>query len=510
VCKILIVEDTPDVRITLKGALVDEGYTVRAVSNEGQAMDAVLEESYDFACVDVKLHGNDEEDESGSSLALALSALDPRIRVILLTRYPRTKQIVRAVQYLGVIGFVNKRTQDWVADTVQILAKAREARETQIGEEAAIHDGRDSHFESRMDTREEATSLSLFLAPSRPLKVRARGGHVCSSYSSGILDMDLDSYVRQTELAQADPVNRHLQMRNIGRDLWRDIFTEHPKMERAFVEARAKSRTLSLHFESSRDLLRLPLEFMRSDEPDEYLILEHPFSRFLSGAAPNLETISPRMLVRTRELHVLIIASNTEPPIPEVDAEAQRIYRYFKSQKRFPIRPTLVTTDEATYERVRKEMRSGEYDIIHYAGHGFHRDDSPEKSGLFFWADENRNRAGGLRYMRASELKFLLGRSKTRLIYLSSCYGTAAAGATALLDNDFLGLADAAAQAGVPTVLGFRWPVSDNGACDMALAFYRSLLEQGNPEVALWHARCELAVDREDTTWMSPILIHQN
>jgi hypothetical protein len=44
----------------------------------------------------------------------------------------------------------------------------------------------------------------------------------------------------------------------------------------------------------------------------------------------------------------------------------------------------------------------------------------------------------------------------------------------------------------------------------MALAFYRSLLEQGSPEIALWSARCELAaLDKDDLTWLSPILIHQ-
>jgi CHAT domain-containing protein len=111
--------------------------------------------------------------------------------------------------------------------------------------------------------------------------------------------------------------------------------------------------------------------------------------------------------------------------------------------------------------------------------------------------------------MKAAELKILLDRSEARFVYLSSCYGTAMGNERALLDDDFLGLADAVAQAGVPSVLGFRWPVSDAGAPKLALAFYRSLLEQGSPEIALWSARCELAVNRNDTTWLSPILIHQ-
>jgi CHAT domain-containing protein len=78
------------------------------------------------------------------------------------------------------------------------------------------------------------------------------------------------------------------------------------------------------------------------------------------------------------------------------------------------------------------------------------------------------------------------------------------------MDDDFLGIADAVVQAGVPSTLGFRWPVSDVGAPKLAKAFYGSLLRQGSPEIALWKARRELAgLGRDDPTWLSPILIHQ-
>lgn len=112
--------------------------------------------------------------------------------------------------------------------------------------------------------------------------------------------------------------------------------------------------------------------------------------------------------------------------------------------------------------------------------------------------------------MRATELKLLLERSEARLVYMSNCYGATTGSQTDLLDDDFLGLADAAMQAGVPSVIGFLWPVSDVGAPKLTLAFYRSLLEQGSPEIALWHARRELArPNKDDPTWLSPILIHQ-
>jgi CHAT domain-containing protein len=73
-----------------------------------------------------------------------------------------------------------------------------------------------------------------------------------------------------------------------------------------------------------------------------------------------------------------------------------------------------------------------------------------------------------------------------------------------------LGLADGLVHAGVPGVLGFRWLVLDEGARALALAFYGSLARQGQVDTALLEARCEVAArDRDDITWLSPILIVQ-
>ncbi len=111
--------------------------------------------------------------------------------------------------------------------------------------------------------------------------------------------------------------------------------------------------------------------------------------------------------------------------------------------------------------------------------------------------------------LKASELKLLLQASEVGLLHLTCCEGTREGEAAHLLDDDFLGITDAAIQAGVPSVLGFRWPVSVDGARKLSIEFYRSLLKQGSPELALLESRRELAVDRDDLTWASPILVVQ-
>jgi CheY-like chemotaxis protein len=492
--RILVVDDTPDFRHVLEGVLSDEGHIVQDAANEGEALDAVFQESFDFACIDVRLHGEGEDDESGLSLVMALRAIDPKIRVILLTRYVRAKQIVRAIRYLGVVDFVDKSTQNWDRRLLDILAETEENQK--------------DPKQIRMKTMGDTTTLSLSLAPKRPLMIRARGTHVCSRDTSKTLGINLDRYARKTKLARQSLKDLRFQVSEIGHELWREIFTDHPEAVRTYLEARAKSQSLSLLFESPREFLQLPLEFTRSDEPDEYLILQHPLSRFVCGATPKREALSPQMLARTSQLRILLIASNTEPSIDGVDIETQKLHDYLHSQDRIPAEVTFLPTERATYDRVRTELKGVNYDIIHYAGHGYHKSDSPEASSLYFWSEENKQ--GDILPMKAAELEMLLARSEVRLVYLSSCYGAATGGKATLLDDDFLGLADAVAQAGVPSVLGFRWPVSDEGACEMALAFYRSLLDQGKPEIALWSARREIAApDRNDTTWMSPILIHQ-
>ena len=99
-----------------------------------------------------------------------------------------------------------------------------------------------------------------------------------------------------------------------------------------------------------------------------------------------------------------------------------------------------------------------------------------------------------------------------KLAYLSCCLGSITGEAHQLYNDDFLGMAEALATAKVPTVLGFRWPVSDDGAIAMAMTFYNTFMEDFDPQRALWLARRSVTRGpnkRDDPTWASPILIHQ-
>lgn len=485
--RILIADDASVVRDTLKGLLEDAGHTVETAANEGEALNAVVNTRFDFALIDVRLHGDDEKDESGLSLTMAIRRLNPQIRIIVMTGFKASPaQIVRAIRYHGAVNFIEK-SPDNFNQLPEIIAKTKQ----------------EPSFETQR--------LALSFVIGQPIAFRAHGACVYSARSWKVLRLNVERYARLADIAWKDRTNFRFHVKKIGEDLWREIFTENQEIINAFNQVKGKEQSLSLLFEAPQDFLRLPLEFMHSDQPDEYMILQYPFARFIYNAMPKREAISPHLLALKNKLRVLIIASNTASDelltINGVDTETAQLKDYLAPQKGF-IDVKLIPTEQATYNRVETELKNCSYDIVHYSGHGLYNIESPEESSIFFWAEENME--GGLVQMKATKLQDLLKDSNVRMVYLSCCCGSTTAENIKLLDDDFLGLADAIAQAGVPSVLGFRWPVADQGACEMALAFYRSLLESGSPKIALWHARRELAaIDRNDPTWLSPILVHQ-
>ena len=76
-CNVLVVDDDKDVRDTLVGVLGDDGYVVYAAENESKTLQMLTQEQFDYAIVDLRLHGNHEDDESGISLAMTIRFLSP-------------------------------------------------------------------------------------------------------------------------------------------------------------------------------------------------------------------------------------------------------------------------------------------------------------------------------------------------------------------------------------------------------------------------------------------------
>jgi CHAT domain-containing protein len=259
------------------------------------------------------------------------------------------------------------------------------------------------------------------------------------------------------------------------------------------------------------DFLRLPLEFL--SDGSEFLALKHPIRRLFSGVYTSRPSFSSDELRKFQggknKLKILLVASNTGG-IPGVDREISsldRVLRELLASQGIASEITTIFSDQSCIERIRDELAQGKYNIFHYAGHGSFNQ-KPENSSLFFWEDESCS--GKPVPMTANELGILSRDTTLQFIYLSCCTSAQTADATVHLDDNFMGITDALIKAGIPSVLGFRWPVSDIGALSLAKEFYKSFCLRGELDTALLDARQKVAkIDRTDSAWLSPVLVVQ-
>jgi CHAT domain-containing protein/ActR/RegA family two-component response regulator len=491
---ILIVEDNPDWTSTLKGFLVDAGYNeseITIAANEGEALSAIVQRPYVLAIVDVRLHGK-EDDDSGISLALAIRKLSPCTKVIMQTGYKaQPSKVVRAIRYCGVADFIEKSQlgSDGDVDLALLVQRVLDKPE--------------------FEDQPEAGCLAIWLEHGHPLVFHARGEYVCINRTAQPLDLDLDKYRKQAHIAYTITglEDRRTEVKDIGERIYKAIFG-HPETLAVYTKAKVTNALMCLSFETCREMLGLPLEFLFDHDSGDYVVLDRPVYRFIAGVAPKHRALAPRVLADLPgKLRILLVASNTLPPIKGVDMEVAELAKSLRAHSDL-VEIQLISTEEATHDRVKEEIGKWNPHVLHYAGHGYYDPQSPEESCLFFWPQENKD--GMVITMKSQELKTLLEDSDIRLVYLSCCSGATTGEKAGLLHDDFLGLADAVVHGGVPTVLGYRWPVKDRWAPKLACAFYKSLLQQGHPAVALWQARRELAgMDKNNMTWLSPIMVHQ-
>jgi hypothetical protein len=345
---------------------------------------------------------------------------------------------------------------------------------------------------------------------------RVGGSLSYEAESDRILDLGLvDRLDRRTIDALRLPDWR-FQIKEIGQELFDKLVLNRPEIEKGYQRAvgHVEQAALSLALHTPRDFLRLPFEALHSED-EQYLCLKYPMRRVVSGCFFNKKPLSVAFLDRLRSKgkrpRALVVASNTwrksekEEGIPGVEVEVEEISALLQEHD-FDV--CVLSTDEATEERVRDELANGGYLLFHYAGHGSYSPDSPEKGALYFW--KGAKGKSRVEELTASQLEILVRNTLLRFVYLSCCWGAHTAHPVNLLDDDFLGVMDGLAMGGVPAILGFRWPVSDRGAQLLAQSFYSTWLDDKKRlDGALLRARRTVAdrYGRDERAWFSPILV---
>jgi hypothetical protein len=178
---------------------------------------------------------------------------------------------------------------------------------------------------------------------------------------------------------------------------------------------------------------------------------------------------------RKREIGInLLLIVDPLGDLPDAQREGDRIGQL--AAARADITVKRLVNSQATVQAVQDELRNGEYDVMHYAGHASFSERSPADSGL--------RCANGV--LRAGELEGLP--NLPSLIFFNACEsarvrkdsfgvipevrrGMASSGVV----NSF-SVAEGILRGGVANFLGTYWPVGDAAAKHFSEQFYSSLL----------------------------------
>jgi len=489
---VVIVEDVLLYAESLKPHLKGIGFReerINTVRTAADALEIVTKTRPLLVLVDVQLAGL----KNGYALCEELGRLPFRneMAVIVLTRVGTHPEALRA----GADAFVPKYD-------LQILLAEIEKRLAGV------------HRPGFPEPTRESLTVSSF-----PTHIDAEATGVESSHASNPTDA---LNLLLLKYAQFDGTILGRDWRTLAENAGRDVFFEKifaGAIGEKYREVLGRANPLHLGFVGDEKLLEVPLEFTydpRGREGGEYLVLRHPLSRRLRAIA-GTQGISPKFLNerlrRGQPLRILLIASNTEPPIPGVDHEIEELHRMllsWKDDRCYPVDPVLIDSDHATPQRVKDEIQGksgGHYDIVHYAGHGSFGQDA-ERSALWFWPQAGRK--GTPQPMYAPEIRRVLKESGVKLFYCGACYSGAAHLSDVPRTDDFLGVAASVVKAGVPAAVGFRQALDDEHAVQFAKKFYEDLGEFGDVGTALWKARNELyGVATDEFTWANPVLIEQ-
>ncbi|HET90711.1 MAG TPA: response regulator [Chloroflexi bacterium] len=138
--RVLVVDDIPDVRVTLSGLLSDEGYDVRSAPSKEEALRMMAAERFDVAVLDARLDDTDEDNRDGLLLMHEIKELDPATAIIILTGYADVQMVRDALQpnaqgIAPAFGFLEKSELD------QLLAYVDRAFEhTMLNDQPQVAD----------------------------------------------------------------------------------------------------------------------------------------------------------------------------------------------------------------------------------------------------------------------------------------------------------------------------------------------------------------------------------
>lgn len=193
----------------------------------------------------------------------------------------------------------------------------------------------------------------------------------------------------------------------------------------------------------------------------------------------------------------LLLVINPTLDLPGAEAEGKRIRELFGAHASIKI--SELHGAEATRPALMTKIKSGDYEVIHYAGHAFFDEKNPASSGLV---------CHGKQVLSGSDLA-ILG-NLPALVFFNACEAgrirKAPDRGRRELDIErradrAVGLAEAFLRGGVANYLGTYWPVGDAAAMAFAEIFYSELLNKKTIGAALLAGRRKVQDDVGSVDW---------
>lgn len=247
---------------------------------------------------------------------------------------------------------------------------------------------------------------------------------------------------------------------------------------------------------SSNDL-ELPWELMHYH--GEFLCLDRPTSRMPMGRGlPRHKELARHD--RAKTIRFLLIYSDPKGTLPAAEKEIDVLETQLGEEWKGRIEVVKLKSADASGGRLNRELRRGNFDVIHYAGHASFDQEKPDLSGL----QVSDGQTGQEVYFAQKIRRLLEGRP---LVFLNACDSARVANQQEASHTDFLlkpagGLASAFLYGGALACVGSIWPIYDTPAADFAREFYNEALRGSMLGEAMRIARTKIRKKYPDqVTW---------
>ena len=262
-----------------------------------------------------------------------------------------------------------------------------------------------------------------------------------------------------------------------------------------FAQHREQGVRLRLRLPPS--LIELPWEYLYDPAQQRFLVhsTSTPLVRYLD--LPQ----TPKPLAVALPLKVLVVIAGPSDYQPlDVETEWQKIKAAVAAlEERGLVQLTRLPPEQgqgATLAALQKQLRSGQFHIFHFIGHGGF-DEQSQDGVLLFETDDGRSRLVSGNYLGT----LLHDHPSLRLAILNACEG-----ARTTQSDPFAGVAQQLVRQGIPAVIAMQNEITDDAAIRLAHEFYDALLAGYPVDGALAEARKALFAAGNDIEWGTPVL----